>query len=84
MRDNTDISLSNSFRTLYDEKYRTGPKDDAFEEAKETAKMVLTNLARVSKANGQDAAAMVVLLHAVRTSTFLNETDASCMTGCVD
>lgn len=69
MEDNTDISLLNSFRTLYDEKYRTGPKDDAFEEAKETAKMVLANLAQVSKANGQDAAAMVVLLHAVRTST---------------
>ncbi|KAK0510621.1 hypothetical protein JMJ35_007053 [Cladonia borealis] len=69
MKEKTDISLYNNFLTLLDEKYRTGPKDDTFEEAKENAKMVVTNLAKVSKAKGQDATEMVGLLQAFYTKT---------------
>jgi hypothetical protein len=80
MKEKTDISLYNNFQTLLDDKYRTGPKDTAFEEAKENAKMVVINLAKVSKAKGQDAAEMVGLLEAVRKNTSRNQTIACIIT----
>lgn len=70
MKEKTDISLHANFQILLDEKYRTGPKDIAFEEAKENAKMVVANLAKVSKAKGQDVTEMVGLLQAVCGITF--------------
>ena len=80
MKDKTDISLYNNFQTLLDEKYRTGPKDTAFEEPKENTKMVVTNLAKVSKAKGQDATEMVGLLQAVRRIASRNQTNARFIT----
>ena len=84
MKEKTDISLYNNFQTLLDEKYRTGPKDTAFEEAKENAKMVVTNLAKVSKAKGQDATEMVGILQAVRRITSYSQKNARFITELVN
>ncbi|KAK6539956.1 hypothetical protein TWF694_008790 [Orbilia ellipsospora] len=69
LKQRDEISLYNSFRILLDEKYRTGPKDYAFEEAKENARLVVTTMAQVSKTKGQEAAEMVGLLQAFYAKT---------------
>ena len=76
MKKKTDISLYNNIQSLPDEKYRTGPKDTAFEEAKEDTKMIVAKFAKVSKSKGHDATEMVGYLQAVRRITSRNQTNA--------
>jgi len=69
MKEKADISLYNAFQVLLDEKYVTTPKDDAFEEAVESATLAVRTLQRSAKEKAQDAKAMVDLLQAFYTQT---------------
>jgi hypothetical protein len=53
---------------LLDEKYKTQPKDDAFNEALEGAKMALDQLQTTARDKKEDAEKMVALLVAVSVS----------------
>lgn len=65
MKEKADISLYNAFQVLLDEKYVTKPKDDAFEEAVESATLAVRALQKSAKEKSEDAKAMVGLLQAV-------------------
>ncbi|KAH7140034.1 hypothetical protein B0J13DRAFT_639302 [Dactylonectria estremocensis] len=69
MKEKADISLYNAFQVLLDEKYVTAPKDNAFEEAVESATLAVQALQRSAKEKAQDAKAMVELLQAFYTQT---------------
>ncbi|KAH7007636.1 hypothetical protein EDB80DRAFT_718921 [Ilyonectria destructans] len=69
MKEKADISLYNAFQVLLDEKYVTKPKDDAFEEAVESATLAVQALQKSAKEKAEDAKAMVGLLQAFYTQT---------------
>lgn len=68
MKEKADISLYNAFQVLLDEKYVTQPKDNAFEEAVESATLAVQALQKSAKEKAEDAKAMVALLQAVSSS----------------
>ncbi|KAL6416203.1 hypothetical protein AUP68_00417 [Ilyonectria robusta] len=69
MKEKADISLYNAFQVLLDEKYVTQPKDNAFEEAVESATLAVQALQKSAKEKAEDAKAMVALLQAFYTQT---------------
>ncbi|KAI2467791.1 hypothetical protein F4781DRAFT_297508 [Annulohypoxylon bovei var. microspora] len=69
MKEKSDISLYNAFQVLLDEKYVTTPKDQAFKDAMEGARLAVEALQMSAKEKSQDAKAMVELLQAFYTQT---------------
>ncbi|GJN76023.1 hypothetical protein PLICBS_010134 [Purpureocillium lilacinum] len=69
MKEKANISLYNAFQVLLDEKYVTARKDDAFEEAVESATLAVQTMQRSAKEKSEDAKAMVELLHKFYTQT---------------
>ncbi|PWI64472.1 hypothetical protein PCL_09627 [Purpureocillium lilacinum] len=69
MKEKADISLYNAFQVLLDEKYVTARKDDAFEEAVESATLAVQTMQRSAKEKSEDAKAMVELLQKFYTQT---------------
>jgi len=69
MKEKADISLYEAFQVLLDEKYATTPKDEAFEEAVESATLAVKTLQKSAKEKAEDAKAMVALLQAFYTQT---------------
>ncbi|OJJ84612.1 uncharacterized protein ASPGLDRAFT_81884 [Aspergillus glaucus CBS 516.65] len=61
---------------LLDPKYKDGPKDQAFDEAREGAKMALEQLRDTARDKKEDAEAMVTLLTAFHNKTVLDENNA--------
>lgn len=67
MKEKADISLYNAFQVLLDERYVTARKDDAFEEAVESATLAVQTMQRSAKEKSEDAKAMVELLQKVNS-----------------
>ncbi|KAI0407388.1 hypothetical protein F4802DRAFT_553523 [Xylaria palmicola] len=89
LKEKQDISLYSAFQVLLDAKYATHPKDQAFTEAVETAKLAVQNLQKSAREKAKDAKEMVGLLEAFYTKTSNDVTavstvDANFHTGPID
>ncbi|KAI8625821.1 hypothetical protein F5Y19DRAFT_448904 [Xylariaceae sp. FL1651] len=69
LKGKADMDLYNAFQVLLAEKYATSPKDDAFEEALETAELAVKSLQKSAKSGAEDAKNMVDLLQSFYTKT---------------